>query len=211
MTCCNTGLADVFTEDASRKDADRYRRKGLPARARKLLKAIGSPEKQTTLEIGVGAGALTVEMLRRGATHSVGVDAIAGQLDAARQLAREFGVADRVDFILGDVTERSVENADIVVMDRVICCYPDWRALLASASAHANTTLALTYPRDVWFMRVVSFGMNLFWRLRRSDFRFRVHPVADMHEFLDENGFTLSAPSTYFGWEIVVARKNGVG
>jgi predicted RNA methylase len=207
MSCCNNGLADVFTEETSRKDADRYRRKGLPPRARKLLRAIGSLKDRTTLEIGVGAGGVTVEMLRRGAAHGTGVDAIPGQLAAARALAADFEVAGRAEFVLGDFTERDVANADIVVMDRVICCYPDWRALLAAAAARADQTLAMTYPRDVWFMQVVSWGMRLFWMLKRSEFRFRVHPIDQMHAFLKDEGFTLSPTSRYFGWEILVAQR----
>jgi SAM-dependent methyltransferase len=207
-SCCNHGLADVFTEATSRKDAERYRRKGLPARARKLLRAIGSPRDRTTLEIGIGAGGVTVEMLRRGAAHATGVDAIPGQIAAARQLAEEFAVADRAEFVLGDFTERHVANADIVILDRVICCYPDWRALLAAASARADETLAMTYPRDVWFMRVIGWGMRLFWMLRRSEFRFRVHPVVQMHAFLKDQGFTMAPTSRYFGWEILVAQRS---
>jgi phospholipid N-methyltransferase len=207
MTCCNNGLSDVFTDKSSRRDARKYRRKGLPARARKLLAAIGSLENRTTLEIGVGAGGVTVEMLRRGASHSTGVDAVAGQLEAARKLAQEFQVADRAEFVLGDFTERDVANADIVVLDRVVCCYPDWRALLTSAIVRANNTLAMTYPQDDWIMHTVSRGMSAFWKLRRSEFRFRVHPATEMHAFLRANGFAPKVTSRYFGWEIMVAER----
>lgn len=211
MTCCNNGLADVFTEAASRKDADRYRRKGLPARARKLLAAVGALKDRTTLEIGVGAGGVTVEMLRRGAAHAVGVDAIPGQLQAARRLATEFGVVDRADFVLGDFTERDVDNADVVVLDRVICCYPEWRALLTSAASRAQMTVAMTYPRDVAFMRFATAAMNVFWKLRRSAFRFHVHPIDEMHALLKMHGFRLDVPSAHLGWEILVARRERVG
>lgn len=207
MSCCDTGLNDVFKEDVSRKDADKYRRKGLPARARKLIAAIGSTKDRSTLEIGVGAGGVTVEMLRRGARHSTGVDAVAGQLAAAQKLATDFNVASRAEFVLGDFTECAVARADIVVLDRVVCCYPDWNALLSAATDHADRTIAMTYPRDIWFMRVASFAMSMFWQLRRSPFRFRVHPVGAMHAFLEQRGFKPAVASTHIGWEVMVAHR----
>lgn len=208
MNCCDHGLSDVFKEDVSQKDADRYRKKGLPARARKLLAAIGPPADRSTLEIGVGAGAVTVEMLRRGARHSTGVDAVAGQLAAARALAADFNVADRAEFVLGDFTECDVGSADIVVLDRVICCYPDWQTLLGAAAARADAAVAMTYPRDVWFMRIASVLMSAFWKLRRSPFRFRVHPVPAMHAFLEQRGFTPAVASRHIGWEVMIARRS---
>lgn len=213
MDCCtNRGLDQTFTPEVSRKDADRYRRKGLPPRARKLLKAIESrlPLKgKTTLEIGVGAGAVTIDMLRRGAVRATGVDAVAAQLAAARDLAADFDVADRVDFILSDFTAQpQVTNADVVVMDRVICCYADWRALLDSAAGHANQLLALTYPRDTWWMRIVGHAMNFSRWLIRSDFRFYLHSPEKMRELMRARGLEPAVVGRYFAWEIAIAQRS---
>ena len=209
MSCCNRGLTETFTEDVSRKDANRYRRKGLPPRARKLVDAIESRvqfQDNTTLEIGVGAGGVTVEMLKRGAMRATGVDAVATQLAAARSLAADFNVGDRLELVLADFTAASdVQHADIVVMDRVICCYADWQALLASAARHADTLIAMTYPRDVWFMRLTKRVMNFSRWVIRSDFRFHVHSPLRMREQLSANGFEPAVNGRYFGWEILTA------
>lgn len=208
MSCCNHGLNDVFTDDVSRKDADSYRRSGLPARAKKLLKAIGALENRTTLEVGLGAGAVTVEMLRRGAARATGVDAVANQLAAARSLATEFGVGDRAGFVLGDfAASDDVPSADVVVLDRVVCCYEDWRLLLDTAARHAHAKVALTYPRDTWWMRGVARLMNVWWRLKRSDFRFRVHPVAEMHAHLRAAGLQPTVADHHVGWEVLIAAR----
>ncbi|MGQ0814870.1 MAG: methyltransferase domain-containing protein [Gemmatimonadota bacterium] len=211
MNCCDHGLTDVFTEDAARKDANRYRKRGLPRRARKLIKAIEAAEplaNKTTLEVGVGAGGVTVEMLRRGAAHAVGVDAVAEQLAAARSLATDFGVANQLELIHREFTDGSgVQQADVVVMDRVVCCYADWQSLLGAAAARANSLIALTYPRDVWWLKLFARVVNLWWLIVRSEFRFRVHSVSAMHALLAARGFAIGTASHYLGWEIITARR----
>lgn len=211
MNCCTSGLADTFTNDVSRKESDRYRKNGLPPRARKLLAAIQSATNLTgkaTLEIGVGAGAFTVEMLRLGAVHAIGVDAVPAQLANARALAAEFLVADRAEFELGDFTTVEVGNADVVVLDRVVCCYPEWEPLLKSAITHTRTVLALSYPRDTWWMKLIARAMNLWRVIIRSDFRFHIHPAAAMQALLKEHGFNPRVTGRYFAWEILVAHAS---
>ena len=209
MSCC--GLNDVFTDKVSRREAERYRKHGLPKRARRLLtsieRALPLPDRRT-LEIGVGAGAFTVELLRHGAAHAVGVDAVAAQLAAARTLAAESGVADRAEFVLGDFTQIGAQsNADIVVLDRVVCCYPDWQTLLTAAAARADMLIAMTYPRDRWPLHTFAVSANLWLRLTRSDFRFHVHPVAAMHALLRAQGFTPNVTGHFFGWELLIATR----
>jgi SAM-dependent methyltransferase len=212
MSCCTSGLDEVFTEDKSRKEAKRYLKRGLPPRARKLVKAIAATTAlagKRTLEVGVGAGALTVEMLRRGARHATGIDAVQGQLNTAQYLAREAAVSDRFQVMLGDFTEFSqLEHADIVVLDRVVCCYPRWQPLLGSAAAHAEQVIALTYPRDTWYMRMVARAINFTRALRRTKFRFWIHSPAAMQALLRERGFTARKTDRYLIWEVLVAARS---
>lgn len=211
MSCCPNGLDDVFTERFSRRDAKRYRKRGLPARARRLLRALESVtslQDIRTLEIGAGAGAVTVEMLRRGAQHATAVDAVAAQLNSARRLAEEFNVDDRVEFVLGDFIETDVAAADVVVMDRVVCCYPDWRTLLSLAADHADTAIVLSYPRESIPLRIVHRLMDLWWLIVRSEFRFYVHSIDDMRRLLELKGFRSRVAGHYFWWEILVAQRS---
>ncbi|HUP88238.1 MAG TPA: methyltransferase domain-containing protein [Longimicrobiales bacterium] len=211
MSCCPNGLDDVFTEKFSRRDAKRYRKRGLPGRARRLLRALESVtslKELRTLEVGAGAGAVTVEMLRRGAQHATAVDAVAAQLDSARRLAEEFSVGDRAEFVLGDFIETDVPNADVVVMDRVVCCYPDWRTLLSHAADRADTAIVMSYPRANLPLRIVHRLMDLWWVIVRSEFRFYVHSIEDMRKLLELKGFRSRVVGHYFWWEILVAQRS---
>jgi SAM-dependent methyltransferase len=210
LSCCNSGLNEIFTDANARKDAKRYRRRGLPARARKLVRAIESATQlsdKSTLEIGVGAGALTVELLRRGAAKATGVDAVPAQLAAARALANEYHVGERMQLIEADFAQTpSVEAADIVVLDRVVCCYSDWSSLLSAAAVRTRAVLVMSYPRDVWWMHATERAFNGWRGMLRSDFRFHVHSAERMHKLLDMYNLTPTVATRHFGWEILVAK-----
>jgi magnesium-protoporphyrin O-methyltransferase len=214
MSCCTSGLDDLFTEKLARHDAKRYRKRGLTKRARKLVAAIQHVmvvADKRVLEIGVGVGAVTIELLREGAASATGVDAVAAQLEQARALAAEKGVADRLDLVLADFTATTnIAHADLVLLDRVVCCYPDWRGLLSAAASHTQHALAMTYPRDVWWMRLI-WRLGNWWQvLSRSEFRLYIHSPRAMHAVLREQGLTPRIAGKYFGWDILVAPREAV-
>lgn len=207
---CNCGLNEMFTDSVSRRDARKYRRRGLDPRARKLIRALEREidlRGHTSLEIGVGAGALTVELLRRGVSRATGVDVVENQLQQTRRLAEETGVADRLHVQQGDFTEISsnVDNADIVVLDRVVCCYPEWRPLLADAAAHAQCAVVMAYPRESWYTQLWVKAANLgMWTLRRA-FRLYLHSPRAMRELLKSQGFTAKVVGHRGPWELLLA------
>ena len=143
MTCCgDVGLTEVFNERFMRRDARQYRKHGLDKRTRLLLQLVEASMKlpgSRSLEGGAGAGALTVELARRGVSDARAIDAMPVAIRYARELAGHFDVLDNVHFDIGDFADPalSAEPADLVVLDRVVCCYPDWRALLSNAAQRA--------------------------------------------------------------------------
>ena len=209
---CNCGLNELFTEDVSRRDARKYRRRGLDVRGRRLLRALEQKVTLTgssTLEIGMGSGAFTIEMLKRGADHAIGVDAVPNQLAYARQLAGEFGVAEKLELHQGDFTQihSHVPPAEIVVLDRVVCCYPDWRSLLGAAAERAQSVIVMSYPRQAWFTRIWVRASNLAMIVLRKSFRLHLHPPAAMHELLRSYGLQPRVVGYRGGWELLLASR----
>ena len=209
---CNCGLNEIFTERVSRHDARKYRRRGLDVRARRLLRGIERKvalADKTTLEIGIGTGGFTVEMLKRGAASAVGVDAISNQLQQAHDLAREAGVAEKLQLKQGDVTEIGAELAvsDVVVLDRVVCCYPDWSSLLEIATTHARAVVAMSYPRVSWYTRVWVRIANAGMKMLRRTFRMYLHSPEAMQRVLQEQGFTPHVIGHRGAWELLIAAK----
>jgi magnesium-protoporphyrin O-methyltransferase len=210
---CNCGLDEIFTERVSKHDARKFRRRGLDVRARRLMRALERRvglQGRSTLEIGIGTGGFTVEMLKRGATSAVGVDAMSNQLQQAQTLAREAGVADRLQLQLGDVTAigEQLGESDVVVLDRVICCYPDWSALLTVAALHARMALAISYPRQSWYSRIWITSGNLFMRVLRRTFRIHLHSPGAMQQLLRTHGFSPRVVGHRAVWELLIATRD---
>lgn len=209
-SCCTSGLDEIFDNKFAERDARHYRKRGLPPRSRKLLSAIESVadiRDRSVLEGGVGAGAFVVELLRRGAARAIAVDAVDAQLASTKHLAREYNVDDRMDLVLGDFAQTDLPRADVVVLDRVVCCYPEWEPLLRRATGCARHAIALTYPRDTRGFRVVHKLMDLWLLITRSEFRFHIHPIPRMQQLLRDAGFELRVVGRYYWWEILVAER----
>lgn len=213
--CGQAGLADVFGERTARLDARRFRRRGLPRRADRLIEGIRRAvpfHDAISLEGGAGVGGLSIELLRRGVMRAVAVDAVPAAVRMARSLAEECGVAARLDARIGDFTELDDDELfDIVVLDRVVCCYPDWRALLHAAVTHARQVIAFTYPRTAWWTRAAVGLTNVgLWTVRKQ-FRLHVHPPEEMNALLRASGFLPGVIGHEGAWELCVARRAELG
>jgi len=211
--CGSAGCADVFGARVARREAGRFRRRGLDHRSGRLLAALAGRvplSGRTALEVGAGAGGFTISLLERGVGRVTIIDAAPAYIEAARRLAEERGVGDAVSAALGDYAESGPgEPVDLVVMDRVVCCYPSWHALLDRATTQAGVAIALTYPRPKAYTRFGIALINLLMRLRRSTFRVFVHPPGDMHAFLASRGFAPELVGRTPFWELVVAVRDG--
>jgi 2-polyprenyl-3-methyl-5-hydroxy-6-metoxy-1,4-benzoquinol methylase len=193
VNCCTgrAGYDEFFGEKQSRRDARRYRRKGLDAAARWIVDAVRERgiEGRTVLEPGGGVGAIEIELLRAGAARSTVVELSSGYDAAATELAREAGVEDRLERRHGDFAADGTEPADVVVLHRVVCCYPDFDRLLGAAAEHAKGTLVYTYPPRNLVSRALFGTMNLVMRMRRSGFRAYAHSPEAMAEVVRRAGF----------------------
>jgi len=178
-TCCCQGVDEMFGERTARHDLRRYRRRGPSKPTRVLLDALRREgvERASVLDVGGGIGAIQQELLGAGVDRVTSVEASAAYLRAAKEEAARRGTADRISYHTGDfvaVADR-IEPADVVTLDRVICCYPDMEALVGRSADHARRLYGVVYPRDAWWIRVGFGAMNLGMRLRRRAYRAHVH------------------------------------
>ena len=212
--CCrHDAYREVFDEKQAAKDASRYRKKGLPKDAAAgitFLRTRGV-EGLTVLEVGGGIGAAGLELLRAGASHAVNVELSPAYASTAGELARQAGVGERaVEVRVGDfvAAAATIEPADVVVMNRVVCCYPDFEALLAAASEKARLYLVFSYPRDNVLARAVNAAANLMLRLSRKDFRSHVHPRGAMLALLEGAGFRLASERRAPIWQTAALERS---
>ena len=111
----------------------------------------------------------------------------------ARELARDIGLEGRTSFRIVDILDEpdAVEPADIVVLNRVVCCSADGVELAAAAARLARRTLVLSFPRDVIWLRAGIRLLNASLRLRRSPFRAYVHQPGALFAAVDSEAFKL--------------------
>jgi SAM-dependent methyltransferase len=182
--CARHGQEELFAERFAQRAASRYRRAGADRMARALARGAGARglAGATVLEIGGGIGQVLLELLRRGAREGEVVELVPAYEEHAVALAREAGVADRASFrvadLVGDPGAR--READVVVLNKVVCCTPEGVELAAVAAGLARRTLVLSYPREAWWARAAFGSVNLVLRLRRKRFRVFVHAHADL-------------------------------
>jgi 2-polyprenyl-3-methyl-5-hydroxy-6-metoxy-1,4-benzoquinol methylase len=204
--CCDPrGCDRFFGARFARRVAARYRKRGLDKTARRM---VGFLEREsvvgaTVLEIGGGVGEIHLELLRRGAERAVSLELSAAYDAEAARLAAAAGVQDRVERRLHDiaVAPDAIEAADVVVLHRVVCCYPDYERLLGAAAAHARRLLVFSHPRRTRLSRLVVGGQNLGLRLTRREFRIFLHPTAAMVGVLREHGLEEAFAERDTVWE----------
>ncbi len=207
MSCSQcVGIEEMFDDEHAAGELRRYRRRGPRITTRALIAELArlGVEGRTVLEVGGGVGEVHLELLARGASRATDVDASAAFLRTAGEEADRRGRRERVTHHHGnfvDVAAR-IEPADIVVLDKVICCYPDARSLLTLAAERAGSVLGLVYPTDSWLSRLFNWGFNL-W-MRADNFKTYVHRREDVEAFVRSRGLELRRRTLRGLWQIAV-------
>lgn len=213
MDCCHGSANDEFFDDRfARRELQRYRRRGSSPWTRKLLTAIEAasiPAGSTLLDVGGGVGAIHHHLLERGFARATQIDASSAYLAAAAEEVERLGHNGRVDFRRGDFhsVAKEIQPVDVVTLDRVVCCDPDFESMLGQAAAHARRLVAFTYPRPRWIVRVVVAAANGLRRIAGRTFRIYVHPPAAMAAVLERNGLRRRWSGGTFIWAAEVFER----
>ncbi|MDP9226215.1 MAG: SAM-dependent methyltransferase [Actinomycetota bacterium] len=206
-SCCNPrGCDQFFSPRFARRVAKRYRKRGLDKTSRQIVEFLAARGIQgaTVLEVGGGIGEIQIELLKRGAERSVNLELSPGYDGEAGRLLLEAGLEGRVERRLHDIAldPDSIEPVDVVVLHRVVCCYPDYERLLGAAAAHARRCLVFSYPRRNAASRSVVAAQNLGFRLMRREFRTFAHPPSAMLAVLRERGLDPTFAHKGVAWQV---------
>lgn len=192
-----------------------YHRTGPRGLTRALIEALCADgiDGQTVLDVGGGVGAVHHELLRSGAASAVDVDASRAYVSAARAEAERQGHADRVHYLAGDFVALAdhVGPADLVALDRVICCYSDMSALVGRSAALARRRYGLVYPRDSYLGRVGLALLNAGLWLSRSSFRVYAHRTADVDAVIAAQGLVKRLHQTTLIWQLALFERPAEG
>jgi SAM-dependent methyltransferase len=216
MTCCagHCAAAGFFDSRLAERDLRRYRRRGPAGSTRMLLAELrrSSLEGLHLLDVGSGIGVIPAELAAAGLTSVTLADASPAFLEVARRNVGSRYGSRPAQFILGDftATAATLPEADVVTLDRVVCCYPDPGALLSAAAAHSRRLLAFTFPRERWLIRAGFALGNFIFQLRRNPFRIFVHSPQHMASVLEAAGFVCASHQESFMWSFNLYRRTTV-
>ena len=216
MTCPHCqGADEIFGDRIAKRDLKRYRRRGPRGSTKLLLDVLraelrdGEAPAATVLDVGGGIGIIYHELLAAGARAAIHVDASASYLAAAKAESERRAEAGRVRWIHGDFVALAAElpAAEVVTLDRVICCYPDMRRLVALSAQKAERVYGAVFPRERWWVRLMHPFANLFLRLQGSAFRIFLHPRPAIDAVLRDAGLERRRTAHTIMWEVAVYRR----
>jgi magnesium-protoporphyrin O-methyltransferase len=211
--CGCDDFTSVFDGRTAERDRDRYRRHG-PDRTTAMLLELVRPavaRGSTVLDVGGGIGVIDQELLRAGAGHATLVEASPAYLAAASQEARQRHMLDRIEFVDGDFVGRAgaIDPADIVTLDRVVCCYPDVDRLVSLSAARARHLYGLVLPRDRPLIRFGLAVQNAWFRLRGRAYQAFAHANDRVDALVAAEGLRPRDERATWFWRVVVYERVG--
>jgi magnesium-protoporphyrin O-methyltransferase len=210
MACsqCQCGGANGFGKRQVERQLTRYHKKGPDTTTRMLLDALAAEgvEGLTLLDIGSGFGPLALELLKSGVTSATEVEASLAYVSLAKAEAARQGAADRITCVEGDFVALAADTpaADIVALDRVICCYPDMLALVGQSAAKARRLYGAVYPRDTWWVRALRTVANLTLSLLRNPLRLYIHRTVEVDAVIRSSGLAPRLHRDAGFWQVVI-------
>ncbi len=225
MSCCTVDMqgTDKFFSKHARRYARRFRKNGVDRCSELLCQGIlgSGVQLKSILDIGCGVGGLHLTLLKEGAEEAIGVEVSKGMLDQARKLAHEMGLSERTRYYLGDFARMngdgsdrndvSIPPSDICVLDKVVCCYEDWKTLVVKSLALTRETYAVSYPRSVWYVRLFFSTATLLARLFRWSFHPFYHDWEAIQRYIRSLGFEKHYERKTIAWLAMVYRKQQGG
>ena len=205
---CRCGCPNTFDAKAAEGDLKRYLDKGPERTTQSLIDAIveAGVDGATLLDIGGGIGAIQLALLEAGAAGVTAVDATDAYVSTALAEAGRRGFGERTTGRVGTFEEiaSEIEPADIVTLDRVVCCDPDLPGLLESAATRARRMVGLVYPRVTWWNRIAKLCIDGFSWLTRSGTRFHLHQPSDIDRILTSAGFRRREIDRTLIWQVAL-------
>lgn len=170
---------------------------------------------RSMLDVGAGIGDLSIEAIRRGAAAAHCMELSTRAVEEGRALAADRGVSERVTFETANGAEADLPAADVVVLNRVFCCYPDIDGLVANSLGAARSVYAFSMPVSSGFIgffnRFETALSNVGYRLREGTyhgFRVFVHDVGAIDRRVRDAGFEpVRVQRRRFGWHLAVYRR----
>lgn len=212
MTSCQCeGIEAQFDEENAESDLDDYRKDGPSKVTKVLIDTINhlGVEGLTLLDIGGGVGSIQHELIRAGVEKVASVDASSAYLAAGKKEAERQGHAEKINFKHGNFVDigPKLNPADIVTLDKVICCYDEMQTLVNASLKLAKKIYGVIFPIDFWLFKVGVNVLNFFGRLFHNPFQIFAHPTVEIEKIIKSNGFKRNFYKRMGIWQVILYTK----
>ncbi len=209
MNCCQCqGIESMFNKNAAERELKALRRNGPSKQTRLLIDTITASGigGLTLLDIGGGVGAIQYGLLESGLDRATDVDASSSYLAAAKEEAARRGYGERIEHYHGNFADlaSTIPAADIVTLDRVICCYHDMQVLVSLSAAKAHKVYGVVYPIDTWWIRLGARVANFLLWLTGNPFRTFIHPAQAVESLVTGSGLKRLFHRNMGVWQVIV-------
>ncbi len=206
--CCGADM--LFDLKMAQKELRYYKKRGPRKTTKKLLSLLSGYDQRgkSLLDIGGGIGAIQWEFVRNGGIKTTDIDSSSGYIDVASDYAIEIKHQD-ASFKMADFNEvqKEIGRHDFVSLDKVVCCYPEYKNLLGNALDKTGTALALSMPLGGWISNLFAQFSKIYLILRKNPFRTYIHSPQQVHDFIESRGFRLSEKAMSFPWLVRVYER----
>jgi len=214
-SCCQTDTrsegTNKFFSKWSKKYARRFRKGKLEKVQKQLLEGVRreSVAKKEILDIGCGVGSLHLILLAEGAAKATGVDISEGMLDQAKKFSEQRSLGAKTSYVLGDFVQKAgeVEQADITILDKVVCCYDDVESLVKKSAEKTRRIYAFSHPRQSFLMKALFKIQIAACNLFRSSFRPYWHDWSWVRGLVAGQGFELVYENATIAWQVAVYKR----
>ena len=212
MSCaCCTDYQTTFDRKLAETELADYYSKGLKKMTRPLVDALQKQDLKglSLLDIGGGIGVIVFELMKMGASKATNVEISQAYADVFQKEAARRGLSEKTQNLPGDFIDLApqIEPADIVTLDKVICCYPDYKALVSLSIEKARKYYALILPRDTWWVKLLEFFEQPRRRWQGKTCKTFIHPVAKIEQLVAAAGFRKIEQLTQREWLILLFKK----
>jgi magnesium-protoporphyrin O-methyltransferase len=194
------------------KELKKYKERGPNKTTKKLINFLENEgvEGKSLLDIGGGVGIIQYELLNHGVTSVINIEASSAYHKIAKEEAEHQGLFDRIQFHKGDFIDlaENIPPIDIVTLDRVICCYPDMEKLVGKSVTLAKDYYGVVYPKDKWWVKFAFTLINIYERIRQSEFRTFIHSTKEIHKVIQTNGFSPVSLQKHGIWLVEIFQRN---
>ena len=208
---CNQNYDGIFNHKMAKNLLKKYKRRGVRKSSRQLVNKLKEYHWKgaSLLDIGGGIGVLFFELVPKGMERVLNIDISQAFNTVFQQEAKDRGVEKRIAFKVGDFLNFKDElgTYDLVTLDKVICCYPDYKGLVEHSVQKAARFYAYVIPRDTWWVKVVhAIGQGLM-DLFQQKFRTYIHPSQAIEHIVLGHGFKKIYEVPHREWMTVVYEK----